>query len=45
MSQKTYEVLNDAKARALIDDETYQNWYEESIKDPAMWRSSGLKTG
>jgi acetyl-CoA synthetase len=44
MSQKTYKVLNDAKSRALIDNETYEKWYEQSINDPeAFWREHGKR--
>jgi acetyl-CoA synthetase len=44
MSQKTYKVLKDAKARALIDDETYQKWYKQSIKDPEkFWGKHGKR--
>ena len=44
MSQKTYKVLKDAKSRALIDDETYQKWYEQSITDPdTFWGEHGKR--
>ncbi|MEP3437723.1 MAG: acetate--CoA ligase [Hoeflea sp.] len=44
MSQKTYKVLKDAKSRALIDDETYQKWYKQSIKDPdKFWDKHGKR--
>ena len=44
MSQKTYRVLKDAKSRALIDDETYQKWYKQSIKDPdKFWGKHGKR--
>jgi acetyl-CoA synthetase len=44
MSQKSYKVLKDAKARALIDDETYEKWYKQSIKDPEkFWAKHGKR--
>jgi acetyl-CoA synthetase len=44
MSQKTYNILKDAKSRALIDDETYQKWYKQSIKDPEkFWGKHGKR--
>ena len=44
MSQKTYKILKDAKSRALIDDETYQKWYRQSIKDPdKFWDKHGKR--
>jgi hypothetical protein len=44
MSQKTYKVLKDAKSRALIDDETYQKWYKQSVKDPEkFWAKHGKR--
>ncbi|AKI02920.1 acetate--CoA ligase [Hoeflea sp. IMCC20628] len=44
MPQKTYKVLKDAKSRALIDDETYQKWYTQSIEDPdTFWGEHGKR--
>ena len=44
MSQTTYKILKDAKSRALIDDETYQKWYKQSIKDPEkFWGKHGKR--
>lgn len=44
MPQKTYKVPKDAKSRALIDDETYQKWYKQSIKDPEkFWGKHGKR--
>ena len=44
MPHKTYKVLKDAKSRALIDDETYQKWYKQSIKDPEkFWDKHGKR--
>ena len=44
MPQKTYKVLKDAKSRALIDDDTYQKWYKQSIKDPEkFWGKHGKR--
>jgi len=44
MSQKAYKILKEAKSRALIDDETYQKWYKQSIKDPdKFWDKHGKR--
>jgi len=44
MPQKPYKILKDAKSRALIDDETYQKWYKQSIKDPEkFWDKHGKR--
>jgi acetyl-CoA synthetase len=44
MSQKSYKVLKDAKARALIDDETYEKWYKQSAKEPEkFWAKHGKR--
>lgn len=44
MSEKKYPVLPAAKARALIDNETYLAWYDESISDPdAFWGKHGKR--
>ncbi len=34
MSEKLYPVLPEAKKNTLIDNETYLEWYEESVSDP-----------
>ena len=34
MSEKVYPVLKSARAKALIDKDKYEKWYEESIEDP-----------
>ena len=44
MSEKVYPVLASAKKDALIDDDTYQNWYKQSIKDPEkFWAKHGKR--
>ena len=44
MSEKVYPVLASAKKSALIDDDTYQNWYKQSIKDPEkFWAKHGKR--
>ncbi|MFY8100787.1 MAG: acetyl-coenzyme A synthetase N-terminal domain-containing protein, partial [Allorhizobium sp.] len=44
MSAKTYPVLKSAKVRALIDDDKYQKWYQESIEDPEkFWGKHGKR--
>ena len=44
MSQKVYKVLKDAKARALIDQDTYRDWYEQSVKNPEkFWGKHGKR--
>ncbi|KTS37784.1 acetyl-CoA synthetase [Methylobacterium indicum] len=44
MSQRVVEVSQDARARAHIDEATYQAWYQSSIGDPeAFWREHGKR--
>ncbi|CAM1628560.1 acetate--CoA ligase [Bartonella apis] len=44
MSDKVYPVSNNIKKNALIDHETYLQWYDESIKDPdAFWSKHGRR--
>ncbi|MBA8899966.1 acetate--CoA ligase [Phyllobacterium sp. P30BS-XVII] len=44
MSEKVYPVLPSAKKNALIDNETYLSWYEQSIKDPEkFWGKHGKR--
>ena len=44
MSAKTYPVLKAAKSRTLIDNETYQKWYRESIENPdRFWDKHGMR--
>ena len=44
MSAKTYPVLKSAKSRALIDNETYQKWYRESVENPErFWDKHGMR--
>ena len=44
MSDKVYPVSNNIKKNALIDRETYLQWYDESIKDPdAFWSKHGRR--
>ncbi len=44
MSEKVYPVLASAKKNALIDNETYLNWYKQSIKDPEkFWAKHGKR--
>ncbi len=44
MSAKTYPVLKSAKSRALIDNDTYQKWYRESVEDPErFWDKHGMR--
>ena len=47
---KTHKVPKSVKKRALIDNETYLDWYQQSIKNPEkfwahytseLWRSRG----
>ncbi|GHD17967.1 acetate--CoA ligase [Tianweitania populi] len=39
-----HAVQPDWKARALIDDDTYRAWYEESVRDPeAFWGKHGKR--
>ena len=44
MSVKTYPVLKSAKSRALIDNDTYQKWYKESVENPErFWDKHGMR--
>ncbi|MBH9981300.1 acetate--CoA ligase [Bartonella sp. B10834G6] len=44
MSDNVYSVSNNIKKNALIDHETYLQWYDESIKDPdAFWSKHGRR--
>ncbi|CAN7242140.1 acetate--CoA ligase [Phyllobacterium sp. LjRoot231] len=44
MSEKVYPVLASAKKNALIDNDTYLNWYKQSIKDPEkFWGKHGKR--
>ena len=44
MSDKTYPIEQAIKDRALIDEATYQDWYEASIRDPdAFWGEHGRR--
>lgn len=42
MSEKIYPIPDNIKKNALIDEETYQQWYQESINDPeSFWAKHG----
>jgi acetyl-CoA synthetase len=44
MSGKTYPVLKSAQSRALIDNETYQKWYDASVNQPEkFWAKHGKR--
>lgn len=44
MSEKLYPVLPEAKKNTLIDNETYLEWYEESVSDPdGFWAKHGRR--
>tara|TARA_R110000751_G_scaffold107645_8_gene203947 strand:+ start:28140 stop:30089 length:1950 start_codon:yes stop_codon:yes gene_type:complete len=44
MFSKTHKVLKAAKKRALIDNDTYLDWYEQSIKNPdKFWNKHGKR--
>jgi acetyl-CoA synthetase len=44
MEVKVHPVLESAKARALIDNETYLKWYKESVENPdAFWAEHGKR--
>ncbi|PSH66970.1 acetate--CoA ligase [Phyllobacterium sophorae] len=44
MFEKVYPVLASAKKDALIDDETYLNWYKQSVRDPEkFWAKHGKR--
>ncbi|QCE32463.1 acetate--CoA ligase [Acetobacteraceae bacterium] len=43
MSEKIFPVLKSAKNKSLIDRETYEKWYLESLKNPEIfWGQQGL---
>jgi acetyl-CoA synthetase len=44
MEVKVHPVLESAKARALIDNDTYLKWYKESVDNPdAFWGEHGKR--
>ncbi|PWW00565.1 acetyl-coenzyme A synthetase [Hoeflea marina] len=44
MTQKTHKVLKQAKSRALIDSDTYHDWYKQSVKNPEkFWGKHGKR--
>ena len=44
MSDKVYKILPSAKKRALIDNETYLKWYQESVTNPdKFWGKHGKR--
>lgn len=44
MTVKTHKVLKQAKSRALIDSDTYQDWYKQSVKNPEkFWGKHGKR--
>ncbi|WP_141065524.1 acetyl-coenzyme A synthetase N-terminal domain-containing protein, partial [Brucella melitensis] len=44
MSEKLYPVLTEAKKNTLIDNETYLEWFEESVSDPdGFWAKHGRR--
>ena len=44
MSSPVYRVLADAKKRALIDDDKYLKWYQQSVSDPEkFWGKHGKR--
>jgi len=44
MSAKTHPVQKDARERALIDNETYLQWYARSVEDPeGFWGEHGKR--
>ncbi|MGN6550400.1 MAG: AMP-binding protein, partial [Pararhizobium sp.] len=44
MSGKTYPVLKEARDRALIDNETYLDWYGQSVENPErFWGEHGKR--
>ncbi|MDB5551512.1 MAG: acsA [Rhizobium sp.] len=44
MEVKVHPVLESAKSRALIDNETYLEWYRESVENPdAFWAEHGKR--
>jgi acetyl-CoA synthetase len=44
MEVKVHKVLESARSRALIDNETYLKWYKESVENPdAFWAEHGKR--
>ncbi len=44
MSVKSHKVLKAAKDRALIDNDTYLDWYRESTRSPVkFWKKHGKR--
>ncbi|WP_336287499.1 acetate--CoA ligase [Bartonella sp. CB60] len=44
MSEKIYPIPANIKKNALIDEDTYQKWYQESINDPeTFWAKHGQR--
>ncbi|WP_332065796.1 acetate--CoA ligase [Bartonella sp. CB189] len=44
MSEKIYSIPENIKKNALIDEETYQQWYQESINNPEkFWAKHGQR--
>ena len=44
MSEKVYPILAGARKNALIDNDTYLNWYKQSIRDPEkFWGKHGKR--
>ncbi|ALE03169.1 acetate--CoA ligase [Bartonella ancashensis] len=44
MPNKIYQIPSDIEKSALINQETYQQWYQESIKDPErFWAKHGQR--
>lgn len=44
MSEKLYDIKPEIAKNALIDQETYQKWYEQSINDPeTFWGEHGKR--
>ncbi|WP_336276667.1 acetate--CoA ligase [Bartonella sp. CB178] len=44
MSKKIYPILDDIKKNTFINEETYQQWYQESINDPeTFWAKHGQR--
>ncbi|MBW3099153.1 acetate--CoA ligase [Pseudohoeflea coraliihabitans] len=44
MSATTHKVLKQARKRALIDQETYLDWYRQSVKNPEkFWNKHGKR--
>ena len=44
MSEKTHKVLKAARKRALIDNDTYLDWYRQSTRNPdKFWKKHGKR--